>query len=120
MKKAAVIMMIITAVFAFTALGIFIGRRTTDGHIFVHTDSSVRSESMDETETTPTGLININTADAEQLQELPGVGPAMAEQIIAYREEHGDFKTKRELMKVKGIGEKTYEELKEMITVKEP
>jgi len=119
MKKAAVIMIIITALFVFTVLGVFIGRRTADGQILVHTGSSVRTETLDETETTPSGLININTADSELLQELPGVGPSMAEEIIAYREEHGDFKTKRELLNIKGIGEKTYDELKNMITVKE-
>lgn len=119
MKKATPIMIIITMLFVFTVLGVFIGRRTTDGDILIHTSSSVRSATIDETEVKPSGLININTADAEQLQELPGVGPAMAEEIIAYREEHGDFKTKRDLLNVKGIGEKTYEELKSMITVKQ-
>ncbi len=119
MKKATIIMIIITVVFIFTAFGVFIGRMTTDGIIMVHSADSVRSETSDEDETVPSGLININTATSEQLQELPGIGEATAEEIIAYREEHGPFKTKRELLKVKGIGEKTYDELKNMITVKE-
>ncbi len=119
MKKAAIIMIIITGVFAFTTLGLFIGRMTTDGSIIVHTDKSVRTETLDEEVTIPAGLININTATSEQLQELPGIGQAMAEEIIEYRKKNGPFETKRGLLKVKGIGEKTFEELKNMITVKD-
>ena len=61
--------------------------------------------------------VDINTADADTLDTLPGIGPALAERIIAYREEHGPFKSGEELMEVKGIGEATYEGLAEWITV---
>ncbi|RMI15480.1 MAG: helix-hairpin-helix domain-containing protein [Calditrichaeota bacterium] len=61
--------------------------------------------------------ININTASAEELQQLPRVGPKTAARIIRYREEHGPFATKRDLMKVKGIGPKTLERLRPLITV---
>ena len=120
MKKAAVIMIILTAVFAFTMLGIFLGRTTKDGTISVYTANSVRSETVDNEEPKPAGLININTATVEELQQLPGIGEVTANAIIAYREEKGPFQIKRDLLKVKGIGEKTYEELKNMITTKEP
>lgn len=119
MKKAAIIMIIITAIFGFTVLGIFLGRMTRDGTIMVHTGSSVRSETPNEDETLPSMLININKANAEQLQELPGIGQSIADEIIAYRRKNGPFRTKRDLLKVKGIGEKTYEELKDMITTAE-
>lgn len=119
MKKATIIMVIITSVFICTILGIFIGRMTTDGSITVHTGMSVRTETINEEETTPSGLININTASAEQMQELPGIGASMAEEIINYREQNGPFESKRDLLKVKGIGQKTYDELKNMITVKD-
>jgi comEA protein len=56
--------------------------------------------------------ININTADKEMLTLLPGVGPVIAEAIIAYRKDHGNFKNIDELAKVKGIGDKTLEKLK--------
>ena len=61
--------------------------------------------------------VNINTASAEQLQTLPGVGPALAQRILDYRKENGSFKKAEELMNVKGIGEKSYEKLKDHITV---
>lgn len=61
--------------------------------------------------------VDINTADAETLDTLPGIGPALAERIITYREEHGPFDSGEELMEVKGIGEATYEGLADWITV---
>jgi len=63
------------------------------------------------------GKVNINTASAEQLTELPGIGDATAEKILEYREKIGNFKTPDQLMEVKGIGEKTFEELEGMITL---
>ena len=60
--------------------------------------------------------MNINTATAEQLSELPGIGPATAAKIIAYRAQHS-FKAPEEIMEVKGIGEAKYEKIKELIMV---
>lgn len=62
--------------------------------------------------------VNINSATSEQLQALPRIGPKMAQRIIRYRQEHGRFRRKRDLMKVKGIGKKSFEKLRELITVK--
>ena len=55
--------------------------------------------------------ININTALAQELTALPGIGLIMAERIIEYREDHGKFKTPDDLKKVKGIGDKKFEEI---------
>lgn len=63
-------------------------------------------------------MVNINTATAEELQTLPGIGPSKAETIIAYREENGGFQTIEDMMNVSGIGEKSFEKLKSSITVK--
>ncbi len=63
-----------------------------------------------------TDKININTATEKQLDSLPGIGPGTAKRIIEYREKHGDFKYIDELMNVKGIGEKTFDEIKVYIT----
>ena len=61
--------------------------------------------------------ININTADSETLQLLPGIGEERAEDIIAYREEHGPFRIPEELADVSGIGEATLAGLIDYITV---
>lgn len=62
-------------------------------------------------------LININTAAKEELQNLTGIGPSKAEAIIAYREENGPFQKPEDLLEVSGIGEKTFEKIKNEITV---
>ena len=62
-------------------------------------------------------LINLNTATSVQLQELPGVGPATADKILAYRQKYGAFSKKEELMNVSGIGEKTFAKMQALITV---
>lgn len=64
-----------------------------------------------------TGKININTADLDTLQQIPGVGPVTAEKIISYREENGLFKSIEEITNVSGIGEKTYEKLRDQICI---
>lgn len=61
--------------------------------------------------------ININTATAQELTALPGIGPAKAEAIIKHREANGPFKTVDELNDVKGIGNKILENIKNEVTV---
>ena len=61
--------------------------------------------------------VNLNTATLEELEALPGVGPSIAKNIIAYREAHGGFAAPEEIMNVKRIGEKTFDKLKAHITV---
>ncbi len=64
------------------------------------------------------GLINLNTATAEQLMTLPGIGEARAADILAYRAKIGQFTDIEELMNVSGIGEARFEKMKDKITVK--
>ena len=61
--------------------------------------------------------ININTADKDQLQTLPGIGETLSLRIIDYRNKHGSFKDVNELTKVKRIGNATLENIRELITV---
>ncbi len=61
--------------------------------------------------------VNINTATALELEELPGIGPKTAQRIIEWRKEHGKFLKVEDLMAVKGIGEKKMAQLKPLITV---
>lgn len=63
------------------------------------------------------GLININTATDAELMELTGIGPSKAAAIIAYRTENGNFAKIEDLTNVTGIGDKTFEQLKDGITV---
>ena len=65
----------------------------------------------------PPGKINLNTATAEELESLPSIGPVMAKRIIEYRSIHGSFYNIEDIEEVKGIGEKTYEKIKALITV---
>lgn len=64
-----------------------------------------------------TGKININTASVEEIAKLEKIGPSYADRIVQYRKEHGPFEKPEDLMKVKGIGPKTFELNKKKITV---
>jgi comEA protein len=63
--------------------------------------------------------VNLNTASADQIAALPGVGPKAAQRIVEYRQKNGGFKKIEELMNVKGFGEKSFLKLKSLITVTE-
>ena len=63
--------------------------------------------------------VNINSASADELARLPGIGPAKAKAIVAYRAEE-PFQRADDLRKVKGIGDKLYEQVKDYIIVGEP
>ncbi len=65
----------------------------------------------------PGGLININTATLEELDLLPGIGPVTAEKIIQYREDNGFFVTIEDILQVPGIGDKTLDDIRDLITV---
>ena len=62
-------------------------------------------------------LVDLNTAEAEELATLPGIGEGLAKRIVDYRTEHGPFEGPEGLMEVSGIGEKKLEELRDYITV---
>jgi len=63
--------------------------------------------------------LNINTAGADELAALPGIGNVLAERVVAYREAHGKFQSTEDIRKVKGIGEGKFSEIAGQITVKE-
>ena len=63
-------------------------------------------------------VVNINTANAEQLQALPGVGGVTAQRIVAFRSANGPFAKVDDLVKVKGVGSKTLEKIRGLIVLK--
>jgi competence protein ComEA len=83
------------------------GSRYINGNVALQASSALSTKNR---------LININTADSNELQKLTGVGPSTADKIITYRNEFGKFKNIEELMNVSGIGEKTFAKLKNAIT----
>lgn len=83
------------------------------------TNSSHASQ-QDHTSATSTSQnisVNLNTADEKELTQIPGIGPSKAQKIIKHREENGPFQSVENLKDVKGIGEKTFEKLKDYLTV---
>lgn len=69
------------------------------------------------TATRVTSKININTATVDELDALPGIGPALAQRIVDYRTQNGDFKTIEDIKKVRGIGDALFNQIKDLITV---
>jgi competence protein ComEA len=65
----------------------------------------------------PAGVVNVNTASAEQLELLPRIGPSVAGRIIEHRTANGKFASLEDLMLVRGIGERTFELLKPYLTL---
>ncbi|MFA5927046.1 MAG: helix-hairpin-helix domain-containing protein [Patescibacteria group bacterium] len=78
---------------------------------------STQSVSPEKPQVVVSATVNINTASVEQLDALPGIGPTYAKRIVEYREANGKFASIDEVMKVKGIGPKTFEKFKDKITV---
>lgn len=113
MKKPHWIFISITAIFICILIGIFFGRRMVGINISV---DNVKA-SITESQANANGQIDINTATADQLQLIDGIGPSIAQRIIDYRTNNGRFKNIEELKNVRGIGEKSFEKMKPYIKV---
>ena len=120
MKKCQYVLITLTIAFIFLLTGIFIGRNVIPPDVVLtpaaDSFSDMPQESQGISEIT-VGKININTADEDQLMLLQGIGPSLAQRIIAYRQEHGSFKSISDIVKIEGIGAKKFESMKDYITV---
>lgn len=133
------------ALICFT-LGFFLGRNSlTPGTVTIETEQQAPSEEQSEEQAAPEepespvklpngteddmpsgegksdengGLLNLNTATAAELETLPGIGAVLAQRIVDYRAEHGPFAAVEDIMKVSGIGDKKYEAIESLITVR--
>jgi competence ComEA-like helix-hairpin-helix protein len=76
--------------------------------------ASIRSTDLANQTTSP--RLNINTASAKDLEELPGIGKALAERIVEYREKYGAFRRPEHLIMVRGISDKRFRALRDLIT----
>jgi comEA protein len=132
-KKLELAILAITLVFAAFTAGFFSGRASVRGSFTVETGRVESTDAVPETEKENTGseaavidrsipddsagLININSADAVELSELPGIGEVLAQRIIEYRETNGGFESIDELKNVSGIGDAIFDGVSPLITV---
>lgn len=79
--------------------------------------SSSSSSSSGSSSSNPAGRININMANAAQLDQLPGIGPVIAGRIVEYRNQNGPFRQLTDLKQVSGIGDAIYDKIKDLITL---
>lgn len=111
------IYIILTCLFAGIVLGVLISKFSNKLTIIIPRNWDAATPATVVSDNKTYGKININTATAEQLSMLPGIGATTAENIVAYRNENGVFISLDDLLKVKGFGEKRLEQLKDYITV---
>lgn len=88
------------------------------GDVIKENDSKIVDNNTNQGEISKTSLININKATLEELDKLPGVGEATANKIVNHRNENGEFKSIDEIKNVNGIGDKKFEDIKNLICVK--
>lgn len=115
MKKATLALLLIASAFICIMIGVLIGRYTADNQYPV-SDNQINNISDENIDPQSLGKINVNTATLAQIDELPGIGPVLAQRIIDYRTENGPFSVIEDLMHVDGIGEVRFNEIKDYIT----
>ena len=131
MKKPVNILVILTCIFAAFLGGFQIGRRMNRSPVHIYQIAPAEERQLEEAdeeadepeeevaeETEPAAVFpqNINTATIPELDQLPGIGPVLAQRIVDYREAHGGYKAVEELVKVNGIGDAKLMEILDLIT----
>lgn len=113
LTKTEIFSLALTGLFLLVVLTVFaVGQSSREGI------SVTTWKKTDASETAPQ-KIDINAADEEQLQLLPGIGPVLAQRIVQWRQENGNYEIPEDLLAVEGIGLATLEAIRDMITIQE-
>ena len=132
-KDGTFILIVLTLVFAAFLIGLLIGRNTHKSEVVMNHYLNPTDTTSAQADTIPAGAnaptdplpittserININTATLEELITLPGIGPALAQRILDFREAYGPFQNLVDLTDVEGIGTKKIEAIKDLITLED-
>lgn len=97
--------------------GVNLAREISDGEQIVVPKIGEIPPASSPTGVAARGKVNINRASSSELQSLPHVGPAMADRILDWRKDNGHFSSIDDLLNVSGIGQKTFESLKDLVTI---
>ena len=120
-NKLLAVLPVLTSLFVGLTLGLYLGRNPAGSSVTVSTAeqqaATISYADNQSSEQHDTLSVNINTADASELAQLPGIGEVLARRIIDYRRIHGDFTAPEQLTNVEGIGQGKLEAILEQITI---
>ena len=119
-KKAMIVLLSLSAMFLVAVCAFSVANTPDISPLFGDTlpmTTYTVSTTTTATGETATALLNLNTATKEELMALPGIGEVLAENILAFRSEHGQFYYVEDLLEVNGIGEKKLEAIRLLVTV---
>lgn len=116
-KYLPIIYVAITAIFVGVIIGILLAKESGHTTLILARQWQEKYSITETVIPSNAGLININTASAEALSSLPGIGPGTAEKIVAYRQEHGAFVIVEDLLKIEGIGKVKLDNIRDYIIV---
>ena len=111
MNRVEILLLLLAAVSCLGMTTAYLAKPAGTGGSYEVTTAAWRNAAEQEVE-----KVNINTATPEELENLPQIGPTLAQRIVDYRKEHGAFAAPEDLLGVEGIGEKRLQEIRECIT----